>query len=249
MKQNSIMMDVNGESTVKILQRPFYARPTILVAVDLLGKILFHNTPKGVVTGKIVEVEAYLGERDPACHAFNRKARRAKIFFGTPGIAYIFINYGIHSCLNAITEKPNIAGCVLIRALEPIGGIPMMKENRGVDDLLSITNGPGKLTQALGVSFNQNGVDLTQGDLLILDNEDYFNIVVTSRIGISKAEKEPLRFAIHGNQFVSPQNRAITTFLKGSPEMVKNAFDNGTLKVTLNHKNLSTRLATYTKGG
>ncbi len=233
---------MNGNNNIKVLPRAFYARPTILVALDLLGKILFHNTPKGIIAGKIVEVEAYLGEIDPACHAFHGKTQRAKIFWGNPGIAYIFINYGIHYCLNTITEEPNIAGCVLVRALEPVRGISVMKENRGMGGLLSLTNGPGKLTQALGITIEQNGFNLTQGDLFILDNCDYSNIVVTSRIGISKAENEPLRFYINDNHFVSRQNKVIKSF-KGTLEMVKEAFCDGIIKISLKRNNLPIRLS------
>lgn len=144
MNQN-IMEDTSN----KILQRSFYGRSTIEVAIDLLGKILSHKTPKGILTGKIVEVEAYIGEIDPACHAFSGRTQRTKFFWGMPGVAYIFVSYGIHYCLNAITEVPDIAGCVLIRDLEPIDGMEVMEENRSTDNLSLFTNGPGKLTQAL----------------------------------------------------------------------------------------------------
>ncbi len=239
----NIIKAMNEHQSIKILQTPFYSRSTILVAIDLLGKILSHKTSRGILAGKIVEVEAYLGEIDPACHAFRGKTQRTKIFWRKPGIAYIFINYGIHRCLNAITEEPNIAGCVLIRALEPISGIEVMKENRGTDNLLSLTNGPGKLTQALDITLNQNGYDLTKGDLMILDNESCSDIVVTSRIGITKAEKEPLRFYIHKNQFVSVQNSKVITFFKGLPEMVRKAFCDSTVKIGLKHKKLPTQLS------
>jgi DNA-3-methyladenine glycosylase len=234
------MININGNN--KILPRAFYARPTILVAIDLLGKTLLHNIPKGKVAGKIVEAEAYLGEIDLACHAFYGKTQRSKIFWGNSGIAYVFINYGIHYCFNAITEEPNVAGCVLIRALEPIEGISIMKENRKTDDLLSLTNGPGKLTQALGITLKNNGVDLTQEDLLILDNgENDFDIIVTSRIGISKAKNEPLRFYINNNPFVSYRNR-MTKLFEGTSNIIKEAFSNGTISVSLNRKNLPVQL-------
>lgn len=228
----NIMKDINIKQNKKILQRPFYSRSTILVAIDLLGKILLHNTPEGILTGRIVEVEAYLGEIDPACHAFIGKTQRTKIFWGKPGITYIFLNYGKHYCLNVITEGLNIPGCVLIRALEPINGIEMMKKNRSTNDIFSLTNGPGKLTQALGISLKQNGVDFTNGDLQILDNENYIEVLVTSRIGISKAKKEPLRFCTYENPFVSQQNRKVSTYYRGTSEMVKKAFYNKTLEVT-----------------
>ncbi|RJS78863.1 DNA-3-methyladenine glycosylase [Methanophagales archaeon] len=238
-----MVWSMNKYQNIKILQRAFYSRPTVLVAIDMLGKILFHKTSKGILSGKIVEVEAYLGEIDPACHAFRGKTPRTKIFWDKPGIAYIFINYGIHCCLNAITEELNVAGCVLIRALEPIDGIEVMKKNRGVDDLLALTNGPGKLTQALNITLNQNGADLTKSDLTILDNdEEDFCVVVTSRIGISKAKREPLRFYMFGNQFISPPNNKVITFFKGLPTEVKKAFYDGTIKINLKNRTLSKQL-------
>lgn len=240
MKQ-SILNGANKSANDKILHRSFYRRSTILVAIDLLGKIVSHRTVKGILTGKIVEVEAYLGETDPACHASKGETRRTKIFWEKPGIAYVFVNYGIHHCLNAITEETKIAGCVLVRALEPIDGVQIMKENRGTDSLLPLTNGPGKLTQALGITLEQNGADLTQGDLLIIDNRNCCEILVTSRIGISKAKKEPLRFCIHKNRFVSPRDRRVLTFFKGSSETVKKAFHDRTVRVTLEPKVLSTK--------
>lgn len=230
------MKDTKKNHSTKVLQRPFCSHSTILVAIDLLGKVLLHRTPKGILTGKVVEVEAYLGEIDPACHAFCGRTKRTEVFWGNPGIAYVFISYGIHCCLNVITEEPGIPGCVLIRALEPVSGIHVMKENRGIDDVSSLTNGPGKLTQALGITLSQNGSDLTQGDLVILDNnEDCLDIVITSRIGISKAEEEPLRFCVYENPFVSPQNSRTITFFKGTSEIVKKAFCKGTIRVGLEH--------------
>lgn len=238
------MKDANRSHDIEILQRPFYGRSTVLVAIDLLGKVLSYKTPKGILTGKIVELEAYLGEADPACHAFSGKTQRTKVFWERPGIAYVFISYGIHCCLNAITEEPNIAGCVLIRALEPIAGVQVMQENRGIDDLVFLTNGPGKVTDALDITLNQNGSDLTQGDLVILDNnENCFDIAVTSRVGISKAQEEPLRFYIWKNRFVSPQNSRVITFSKGRSEMVKKAFCDGTTRLTLKRKNSSIQLS------
>lgn len=220
----------------KILPRAFYARPTISVALDLLGKSVYHSVPRGLIAGKIVEVEAYLGERDPACHAFYGKTNRTGIFWGDPGIAYIFISYGIHYCLNTITEESNTAGCVLIRALEPTAGTSLMEKNRGVADLYSLADGPGKLTQALGITVAQNGVDLTKGNFLILseDCSDCPDIVVTSRIGISKAEKEPLRFYIGGNRFVSRQNSAVE-FFRDTATAIKEVFDDEAIDMSLRY--------------
>jgi len=216
----------------EVLPRSFYARPTISVAIDLLGKVLLHNMPDKVVAGKIVETEAYLGGLDDACHASHGKTQRTKIFWGYPGVAYVYVNYGIHYCLNVITEDINIAGCVLIRAIEPVMGISVMKKNRGIDEILSLTNGPGKLTQAMSITSKLNGAHLTQGDLVIIDNKnnDCFNVSVTTRIGISKATDEPLRFIVSGNQFVSRRNPE-KKFFEGPPEKVKKVFCDGKLRL------------------
>lgn len=217
----------------KPLGRDFYCRPTIAVAVGLLGKVLHHKTTLGSLAGKIAEVEAYLGRIDPACHAFSGKTRRTSIFWGMPGMAYVFVNYGIHHCLNAITEKLDVAGCVLIRALEPIVGIEAMMKNRSVGKLISLTNGPAKLTQALGITLDQNGTDLTQGDLVILDDDQCSEILVTGRIGISKAQNEPLRFCIEGNSFVSPHSSKVVTVFQGGPDKVWKSFLDGTIRIGL----------------
>lgn len=220
--------------TVKIetaLPRSFYERPTAKIAIDLLGKILIHRKAEGVVGGRIVEVEAYLGEVDSACHASFGKTLRAKIFWEDPGIAYVFVNYGIHYCLNAITERRDRAGCVLIRALEPILGIEMMMKRRKTQDLLSLTNGPGKVTQAMGINLEQNSIDLTQSNLVITGSDQNFYVGVTSRIGISKAKNEPLRFIMNENAFVSHVNARDVVF-EGRPERIKLAFVRRELKVS-----------------
>ena len=209
----------------KILPRKFYGRNTIIVGLDLLGKNLVYNIQGNLFIGKIVEVEAYLGEMDPACHAFNGKTERSKLFWQKSGIAYIFKCYGIYYCLNVITEKVGVAGCVLIRALEPIYGISLMKKNRNTDNLISLTNGPGKLTMAYGINHTLNGIDLTKGNFIINNSPEIPTIVVTSRIGISKAAEEPLRFFINNNPFVSNNNKS-KIYLKGSLENIKKSFKN-----------------------
>ena len=219
----------------EIMPRGFYARHTTDVAVDLLGKILLHQTSKGAVAGEIVEVEAYLGEEDPACHASSGKTERTKYFWDDPGTVYIFINYGIHLCINAITRTPRGVGCVLIRALEPTLGIPLMEANRRTSDHLSLTNGPAKLTQALGITMDHNGSDFTRGDLLILTNnrnEERPRIAVTARIGINKAKEEPLRFCKGGSRFATSHTKPPSLFI-GTARMVKKAFHNGKLTVRI----------------
>jgi len=227
------MINIEKGSNFTKLKRSFYSRNTILVAIDLIGKILYYRTDQGIFKGQVVEVEAYLGDKDPACHAFVGKTQRSKIFWDKPGLAYIFVIYGIYHCLNAITEEPNIPGCVLIRALEPLQGIDTMKRNRNINDLISLTNGPGKLTQAYGITREQNGMDMIESNLCFFNNSSYDEINVTSRIGISKAISEPLRFYVHKNPFVSRSNRKPKKFYKGSPKEIIDAFQDGTLKVNL----------------
>jgi len=150
------------ESTV--LSRDFYARPAIEVARDCLGKILVH----GITAGRIVEVEAYLGVNDRAAHAWAGVTDRTRVIFGPPGHAYVYFIYGMYECLNFVAEPVGQAGCVLIRALEPLAGVATMQRRRRTakreEDL---ANGPGKLTLALGISRKLNGADLTTSALQV----------------------------------------------------------------------------------
>ena len=233
-ERNMLLDNNNVEEYNKLsLNRSFYNRHTIHVAIDLVGKILSYKSGLGTIKGKVVEVEAYLGEKDPACHAYVVKTKRSQIFWADPGLAYIFINYGIHHCLNAITEKPNVPGCVLIRAVEPLMGIDIMKRNRAKEELTLLTNGPGKLTQAFGINIIHNGMDLTDGDLTFETNDDCDDIVVSSRIGISKAKREPLRFYEKDNPFVSQIKRNKKVFFEGSPRKIKASFTDGVIQVNL----------------
>ncbi len=147
-----------------MLERDFYARPAIEVARDCLGKILVH----GKTAGRIVETEAYLGVDDRAAHAWRGLTDRTRVIFGPPGHAYIYFIYGMYECLNFVAEREGQAGCVLIRAVEPLAGIPGMRRRRPtakpIEDLAS---GPGKLTRAMGISRKQNGADLTEGPLQV----------------------------------------------------------------------------------
>jgi len=155
-----------------ILPRPFYERPTLDVARDLIGKVLVHETRAGVASGVIVEVEAYIGESDPACHAAPGPTKRNAPLYGRPGVAYVYLNYGIHYLVNAVTEAEGSPAAVLIRALEPKDGIALMRRRRGkradaaVDDLC---RGPGNLTKALGITLAHNRLDLTGSALRIED--------------------------------------------------------------------------------
>jgi len=156
-----------------ILPRSFYNRPTLTVAEELLGKVLVHRTPGGVAAGMIVETEAYIGEDDPACHAATGPTRRNAPLYGSPGCAYVYLNYGIHYLVNAVTETEGHPAAVLIRALHPMDGIAVMKERRapGGRDVAEpdLCRGPGNLTRALGITLADNLLDLVSSRLVIED--------------------------------------------------------------------------------
>jgi DNA-3-methyladenine glycosylase len=177
-----------------ILPRHFYNRPTLDVASDLIGKVLVHETRAGVASGVIVEVEAYIGENDPACHAAPGPTKRNAPLYGPPGVAYVYLNYGIHHLVNAVTEAEGCPAAILIRALEPRHGIPLMRRRRGdiaVDDLC---RGPGNLTKALGITLAQNTFDLTASALRIEDQHDPTREVAWSRrIGINVGVEQEWR--------------------------------------------------------
>jgi len=185
------------------LGRQFYARSTEKVAKDLLGKILVYRTPKGVLKGKIVETEAYFSNNDPASHAYRKKTKRNYVMFNEPGTCYMYFTYGNHWMLNIVTEKVGVAGAVLIRALEPLEGIDIMKRNRGVNNITELTNGPGKLTKAFGLGKNHYGIDMTKSNLYVENSREKPKIVTTTRIGISVGKEMPLRFYIKDSKFVS----------------------------------------------
>ena len=182
---------------MEILQRAFYERDTVEVARSLLGKVLVHGT----VAGRIVEVEAYLGADDKAAHSARGSTPRTRVIFGPPGHAYVYLIYGMYECLNIVAEPDGRAGCVLIRALEPLSGLDKMRKRRGNHDLCS---GPGKLTQALGVTRKHYGADLTRGPLRVEEwTSKPFDIAVSPRVGIRLCKDFPLRFFIKDNPYVS----------------------------------------------
>ena len=186
----------------KPLGRAFYSRDTVSVARGLLGKLLVHLNGGTRVAGRIVETEAYLGEGDPGSHACRGATPRSSVMFGEPGRAYVYFVYGNHHLLNAVTEPAGKPGAVLIRALEPVEGVEIMRQRRGRER--DLTNGPGKLTRALGVDLSHNGADMTRGDLFILDDGvGVENIGVTGRVGLSEGGDLPLRFFIPSNPHVS----------------------------------------------
>jgi len=187
------------------VQAKFYARPTETVARGLLGQILVSDVGgrRRQTAGRIVEVEAYIGPQDPACHAYgHRRTARTEPLYGPPGTAYVYFTYGMHWCLNAVTEPPDYPAAVLIRALEPITGLGTMRRRRGKEPLCS---GPARLCEALGVTGALNGVSLQRGVLRILEGTRPRNrdIVTGPRIGISQATNWPLRFYLKGSPWVS----------------------------------------------
>lgn len=181
------------------LERPFFDRSVHAVARDLIGCRLFFEGRGGIV----VETESY--ERDdPACHAYAGLTDRTEILFGPPGRAYVYLSYGIHSLLNAVAEPDGEAAAVLIRALEPTTGLEEMRARRGDRPDRELCSGPGKLTEALGIGLECNGVDLDQDPFLLLGPDGMAPKVVTGpRIGITKAVDRPWRFCAAGSPFVS----------------------------------------------
>ena len=188
----------------KKLNRKFYNRPTLKVARELLGKYLVVKKEGTYVSGKIVETEAYIGPDDPASHAYRGMTRRNKVMFGDPGYAYVYLTYGMHHCLNFVTERKGFPAAVLIRALEPSEGIEIMRKRRKIEDLKNLTNGPAKVCQALGIDRTLNGADLCSDVIYVEDRENEpAKIVFTSRIGIKEGKDKKWRFYIENNEFVS----------------------------------------------
>jgi len=186
------------------IPRSFYAGDTRKVARNLLGKILCCKTSEGIAKGRIVETEAYCGDKDPAAHAYRGRTPRSKIMWGRPGVAYVYFVYGMHHMLNVVTEREGTPGSVFIRALEPIEGIALMKQRRKTQDAKNLTNSPAKLTQALGITMQDNGVNLEGGHLWIEEGgEEKFDIVSTGRVGIKAGKNLKLRFYIKGDDHVS----------------------------------------------
>lgn len=181
-----------------------WKKGTIEIAKSLLGCHLIYQTKKGIISGKIVEAEAYLND-DPASHSFNGRTKRNEAMFNHPGKAYIYFTYGMHYCFNVVTNKYGIGEAVLIRSLEPLSGIELMKKKRKTKDIKNLCNGPAKLFQALGINKSYNSHDLTKKPLYIKINPRLSKreIIQTTRIGISKGSKLPHRFYIRNSPFVS----------------------------------------------
>ena len=191
-----------------VLPREFYERPTLTVARELLGKVIVHRTPAGDAAGMIVETEAYIGEDDPACHAAPGPTRRNAPLYGPPGYAYVYLNYGIHYLVNAVTEAEGHPAAVLIRALAPVDGVALMRKRRApagrhIDDA-DLCRGPGNLTRALGITLTDNLLDLVSSRLVIEDRRHRpANVSWGPRIGINVGVDKPWRCWISGHPSVS----------------------------------------------
>jgi DNA-3-methyladenine glycosylase len=183
----------------------FFARPVLVVARDLLGAILVHHTPDGVIAGAIVEAEAY-AQDDPGSHASRGETPRNKPMFEESGRAYVYLTYGMHHCLNAVTDQRGVAGAVLIRAVEPLHGIDLMRARRDSVAQRDLARGPGRLTKAFGIDLSHNRADLSAPPLMIAPGERLADgaVVRTPRIGLGRTQDgRRWRFAVRGSSWVS----------------------------------------------
>lgn len=204
------------------MNRSFFVRSALEVAPDLVGRLLVHETSKGIISGRIVETEAYVGEEDMACHARFGRTKRSEVLYGEPGRAYIYLNYGMYWMLNVVCAPVDVPEAVLIRAIEPVEGVDLMLQNRHrgtafhrvkprfTDRYLerNLTNGPARLCLALGVDGALNRDDLVSGKLRIEDGESAApaDLAVSKRIGVEYAgvwAQKPWRFYEQGNRWVS----------------------------------------------
>ena len=192
------------------MPRSFYLQPTLKVASDLLGLFLVRKVGKKMVVGKIVEVEAYLGSKDPASHAFRGKTPRNEAMFLQGGHLYVYFTYGMHFCCNVVTERKGVGHAVLLRALEPIEGIEVMRRRRhlrSADDSTALCGGPARLCQAFMINKRDNGIDLCGKDIWIGKQEnspDEQGIARSARVGITSGKHHRWRFYRKGSPYVSP---------------------------------------------
>jgi DNA-3-methyladenine glycosylase len=212
---NSATITAASLRGARVLTREFFHRDAVTVARELLGKLLIRREGRTLLAGRVVEDEAYLGEDDPAAHAYAGQTARNFVLFGPPGRAYVYFIYGNHYCLNVSCTPAGHGGGVLFRAIEPVFGVEKMAHARGLElpdsprttQLRLITSGPGRMSEALSITRQRdNNKDLTtsRSDLWLADDEFRpERIVATPRIGITKAIERPLRFSIAGNAFVS----------------------------------------------
>jgi DNA-3-methyladenine glycosylase len=209
-RRSSSSSSAKMQSRLRVLFRSFYARDPRLVGPELLGKVLVRRQGRKLLIGRIVEVEAYLGPDDPAAHAAIGKTPRNAVLFGPPGHAYVYFVYGNHFCLNVSCLPDGTPGGILFRAVEPLQCVTEMRKLRGTSedsDLRPLTRGPGRLAAAFGITRERdNGKDLTdvRSDLYIADDgSPPPRVLITKRVGITKAAEMPLRYVVAGNRFVS----------------------------------------------
>ncbi len=197
------------------LPRSFYNRPTLDVARDLVGKVLVHRSAEGITAGAIVEVEAYIGESDPACHAAPGPTARNQPLYGPPGFAYVYLNYGIHNLFNVVTEQDGHPAAVLVRALLPLEGTDLMRRRRAPDRRATtpipdheLCKGPGSLARAMGITLADNRADLCGRRLWLEDRGiDYSDVSWSSRVGINVGVERQWRCFVTGCPAVSAQPR------------------------------------------
>jgi DNA-3-methyladenine glycosylase len=218
----------------RLLPRSFYARPTLDVARDLLGKVLVHRSAEGTTAGAIVEAEAYIGEDDPACHAAPGPTARNQPLYGKPGYAYVYLNYGMHYLVNAVTEEEGHPAAVLLRALEPLEGIDLMRRRRDgsagargkrragapgrtLADY-ELCRGPGNLTRAMGITLADNRADLCGDRLFIADRSIAVREIAWSRrVGIAVGTERPWRCYVAGSRAVSGRSYRPSTTASSRP--------------------------------
>ncbi|HEX9375731.1 MAG TPA: DNA-3-methyladenine glycosylase [Actinomycetota bacterium] len=195
-----------GRLSSAVLARSFYARPSLEVARDLLGRVLVRTPPDGTrVSGRIVEAEAYRQD-DPASHSFRGRTPRTDVMFGPPGRLYVYFTYGMHFCANVVTGRDGEGSAVLLRAVEPLEGLDAMEERRGTANPRLLCAGPGRLCEAFGVGGAQNGTDLVTGDELRIEwgspvGDD--EIAVGPRVGLTVAVEQPWRFVVATSRYLS----------------------------------------------
>lgn len=193
------------------LARSFFRQDTRTIARALIGMLLVHDSSTGRTVGRVVETEAYLGASDPAAHSYGGRTPRNASMFGPPGRAYVYFIYGVHHCFNVVTGPIGVGEAVLVRALEPIEGIEIMRVRRGACSDRELCRGPGKLVAAMGLGKRHDGVDLVRGDVGLfhpvrvraVDAGPPLEVVTTVRVGISRARDLPLRFHLAGSPYVS----------------------------------------------
>ncbi len=207
-----------GLKQMRKLQQSFYLQDTLAAARYLLGKLLVHEAPDGITAGRIVEAEAYQGPQDRAAHSYNNlRSPRTEIMYGPGGYAYVFMIYGMHYCFNIVTRPPGQPQAVLIRALEPVGGLELMARRRGLEavtvvNIKKLSNGPGKLCQAMGITMELNGEDLCGGRLYLADDGTEIvdtDVCITPRVNIDyagEARDYLWRFLVFDSPYLSGRN-------------------------------------------